>query len=110
MIEDNDNRAYTARHVWVLPAETGRKAYVGMTDFLTEELQAIVGVDLPMVGDELDIQFCIHLHMVADSSLAFPLTGRVLKSTRTFHGQPESAADHISIGVLHGVRRRELIC
>ncbi|MGI6356929.1 MAG: glycine cleavage system protein H [Lentisphaerae bacterium] len=90
MIEDNDNRAYTARHVWVLPAETGRKAYVGMTDFLTEELQAIVGVDLPMVGDELDIDtFCIHLHIGSRiHHLRSPLTGRVLEINKDVLDNP----------------------
>ena len=54
MIEDNDNRAYTARHVWVLPQKPAARP---MWDdrFLTEELQAIVGVDLPMVVTSLTL-------------------------------------------------------
>lgn len=90
MIEENDNRAYTARHVWVLPTEASHKAYVGMTDFLTEELQAIVSVDMPMVGDELDIDtFCIHLHIGSRiHHLRSPLTGRVLEINKDVLDNP----------------------
>ena len=81
MNDENDNRAYTTRHIWALPTESNHTAYVGLTDFLTEELQAIVSVDLPMVGDELDIDtFCIHLHIGSRiHHLRSPLTGRVLE-------------------------------
>lgn len=79
MMEEKDQRAYTMRHVWALPSASGNSAHVGLTDYLTEELQAISSIDLPLVGDELDIDnFCIHLHIGSRiHHLRSPLTGRV---------------------------------
>ena len=42
MNDENDNRAYTTRHIWALPTESNHTAYVGLTDFLTEELDLLM--------------------------------------------------------------------
>ena len=79
MASKTDRRAYTNRHTWVLPDEDKNIATVGITDYLTEELVAIQSIDMPLVGDELEMDtFCIHLHLAKRiHHLRSPLSGRV---------------------------------
>ena len=75
-----DNRVYSKRHVWAQPDGKKMTATIGLTDFLTEELDVIDSIDLPLIGDELEMDsFCIHLHVHNHiRHVRSPLTGRVL--------------------------------
>jgi len=76
--------SYSTRHLWVRLEEDGRTATVGITEELAEQLVEILSVDMPMVGDELDMDtFCIHLHLNSRiHHLRSPLTGRVTEINR----------------------------
>ena len=77
----SDNRVYTKRHIWAEPNMKDSTATVGITDFLTDELGSIDSLDLPMVGDELEMDtICIHLHINNRiHHLRTPLTGRCVE-------------------------------
>ncbi len=81
MSEYPDNLVYSVRHIWAKPNKAKKIAYIGVTDYLTEELPGIDSIDLPMVGDEVEMDsLCIHIH-VRNRIRHFrcPLTGRVLE-------------------------------
>ncbi len=82
--------SYNAQHLWVDMDEEQHTATVGITDELAERLAEILSVDLPMVGDELDLDtYCIHLHLNKRiHHLQSPLTGRVLEINRDVLDNP----------------------
>lgn len=84
MLEHPEELSYSARHLWVKADEDQRIATVGITDDLAEELVEVLSIDMPMVGDELDIDtYCIHLHLgTRIHHLRSPLTGRVTEINR----------------------------
>jgi len=84
MLEYPEKLSYTARHLWVEADEDERVATVGITEELLDRLVEVVSVDMPMLGDELDIDtFCIHLHLENRiHHLRSPLTGRVVEINR----------------------------
>lgn len=72
---------FTKRHIWALPNTEDNTALVGISDFLADELGNIDGIDVPSVGDEVEMEsICIHIH-VSNHVRAFrcPLTGRVVE-------------------------------
>ena len=72
---------FTKRHIWALPNPEDNTALVGISDFLADELGNIDGIDVPSVGDEVEMEsICIHIH-VSNHVRAFrcPLTGRVIE-------------------------------
>lgn len=81
MSNDNDSRVYSNRHLWALPNTKKKTATIGISDFLAEELGEIACIDMPLVGDELDMEsFCLHLHLSGRiHHLRSPLSGRVLE-------------------------------
>lgn len=81
MSNDADTRVYSNRHLWAQPNAKKKTALIGITDFLSEELGEIVSIDMPLLGDELDMEsFCIHLHLRGRMHhLRSPLSGRVLE-------------------------------
>lgn len=82
MSEYPEELRYSKSHIWVMPAaDQPGAAYIGITDFLTEELPEMDCIDLPMVGDEFELDaLCIHIH-IGNRIRHFrtPLTGRVLE-------------------------------
>ena len=90
MASKTDRRAFTNRHTWVLPDEDKNIATVGITDYLTEELVAIQSIDMPLVGDELEMDtFCIHLHLAKRiHHLRSPLSGRVVEINKDVQDNP----------------------
>ena len=76
---NEDDRVYSKRHLWAQLDRENMIAYVGITDFLAEQLAEIVSIDLPMPGDEVDVDtMLIHLHLRNRiHHLRLPLTGRV---------------------------------
>lgn len=81
MSEPNENMGFTNRHTWVLPDMESGTALIGITEYLANKLDAIESLDMPVVGDELDMDsFCIHLHLTKKiHHLRSPLSGRVLE-------------------------------
>jgi glycine cleavage system H protein len=84
MIGHPADLSYTTQHLWVRMDGAHHTATVGITEELTELLEEILSVDMPMVGDELDMDtYCIHLHLRNRiHHLQSPLTGRVLEINR----------------------------
>lgn len=75
------NLVFTRRHIWACPNRTNSTATIGITDYLADELGVIDSIEVPAVGDELEIEsICIHIH-VGNRLKVFrcPLTGRVLE-------------------------------
>ena len=84
MQDHPEDLSYSARHLWVRMDADKSIATVGITEDLVEQLPEIVSIDMPMVGDELDMDtFCIHLHLPTRlHHLRSPLTGRVVEINR----------------------------
>ena len=81
MPEYPDDMVYSPRHIWVKASADSDTAYIGVTDFLTEELGEITSIDLPMVGDEVERDgLFIHFHLRNRiRHFRCPLTGRVVE-------------------------------
>ena len=90
MANMHENRSFTNRHTWVIPDKNTNTAIVGITDYLTEELVSIQSLDMPLEGDELDMDtFCIHLHLAKRiHHLRSPLSGRVLEINKDVQDNP----------------------
>lgn len=86
------DRLYSHRHLWVRRNdETGQTVDVGITDFLQERLPEIESIDLPMVGDELEMDTPCGLMHLSTSRLRrifAPLTGRVTELNRDVLDRP----------------------
>ena len=82
--------SYSKHHLWVKADDKRRRAVVGITEHLAEELGEILGVDLPLRGDELDMEtICIHLHLESDiDHLSSPLSGRVVEINKEVLDSP----------------------
>ena len=84
MEEEIDDRSFSKRHMWAKLDEENGIAYIGITDFLAEQLAEIESLDLPEVDDQIDMDtMCIHLHLTNRiHHLRTPLSGRVLEINR----------------------------
>jgi len=76
--------------MWTQTNKAEATAVVGLTEDLVENLGEILSIDMPMAGDELEMDaMCIHLHRQADiHHLCSPLTGRVLEINRNVLDDP----------------------
>lgn len=85
---------YTKHHIWVLPEGKKRLARVGLTEELANKLQEILGIDLPMIGDELEMDApCLHIHRATSISyLPAPLSGRVTQVNKDVLDKPRLIA------------------
>jgi len=93
MLECPENLLYNLRHMWVekLPGRK-KRARVGMTHYREEELPEILSLDLPMVGDEVEIDDeCFHFHLPSGviEHVPIPLTGRILEINREVLDRPD---------------------
>lgn len=81
---------YTQRHCWVKADEKRHTARVGITEDRAEKLKEILSIDLPMVGDELEMdEPCLHIHrQTAITDLPAPLTGRVIEINKEVLDNP----------------------
>ena len=80
---------YTRDHAWA--RVEGNVAVIGVTDELLDMLESVDFVDLPAVGDELEMDVeCASLHYSGGVyELPAPLTGRVLAVNRLLRNQAE---------------------
>jgi len=85
---------YTQHHVWVKPEGKKRLARIGITEELANKLQEILGIDMPMVGDELEMDApCLHIHRATSISyLSAPLSGRVTQINKDVLDNPRLIA------------------
>ena len=92
MTECPEGFLYSTRHMWVKLDQEQFTALIGMAEDLTERLSTIVSVDLPMIGDELEIDTdCLHLHLENGiKPLYAPLSGRVVEINRYVLDEPAS--------------------
>lgn len=91
MLEAPEEFYYTPRHMWVrLHTEEGT-AEVGITEPFAEELPEILSVDMPMLGDELEMDTeCMHLHLETGLEPLFaPLTGRITGVNEDVEDDPD---------------------
>lgn len=81
---------YTQRHVWVKINERKHVATVGITTGLQEGLPEILSIDMPLLGDELEMDgACVHLHVRKRlHEIVSPLTGRVTEVNRDVLDNP----------------------
>jgi glycine cleavage system H protein len=92
MIELPENLVYSLRHIWIdIEDDDDCIAAIGITEHLQEELPEILSIDLPLVGDELEIDApCVHLHLEDGiRDLVCPLTGRVKEINREVLDNPD---------------------
>ena len=84
MIGHPGDLSYSTRHLWVRMSADDGTAEIGVTEELVEHLGEILSIDMPMVGDELDVgSYCLHLHLQTRiHHLRSPLTGRVTEINR----------------------------
>jgi glycine cleavage system H protein len=88
-LEYPNNYLYNTHHVWAkLEQKKNKKqtqpqtfAYVGITDYLAEELGGIDSIDIPLEEDELEMDsLVIHIHTKSRiRHFPCPLTGRVVE-------------------------------
>jgi len=90
MFECPEEYSYSQHHLWTHADPQSGIATVGVSEFLVEEVDEILSIDMPMVGDELEMDsLCVHLHR--DTSirhLQSPLTGRVTEINRDVLDNP----------------------
>ncbi|WLD92729.1 glycine cleavage system protein GcvH [Alkalihalobacillus sp. AL-G] len=80
---------YSEEHEWV--KVNGNKAYIGITDFAQDELGDIVFVELPEVGDEIELDepFGSVESVKTVSELYAPLSGKVVEINEDLEDNPE---------------------
>lgn len=90
MFECPPELSYSHHHLWVRYAESDASAVIGITEDLVDQVDEIVSVDLPMIGDELEMDhMCVHLHLQAGiRHLYSPLTGRATAINRDVLDEP----------------------
>ena len=83
-----DGLKYSRHHIWVRLEE--QTAYVGMTEDVHDEIKHFESVDLPRVGDELEIETaCMSLHTKSHLIDVYaPLTGRILQINDSLAANP----------------------
>lgn len=93
MLECPKDLLYSPGHVWV--KSVGKKedglVRVGLTHYYLEELPEILSVDLPLAGEELDIEEpCILLHVETGiEEVTVPLTSHVHAVNREVLDNPD---------------------
>jgi glycine cleavage system H protein len=83
------DRMYTREHEWV--RLDGNTAYIGITDHAQEALGAIVYVELPPEGKELEAgdSLAVLESVKAASSVYTPFAGEVVFVNRALEDKPE---------------------
>ena len=88
-----DELQYTKEHEWV--RVDGENATIGITDHAQDELGDVVFVELPAIGNKIDLDepFGNVESVKAVSELFMPLTGVVLKVNTALEEVPELVND-----------------
>ncbi|QTH59128.1 glycine cleavage system protein GcvH [Corynebacterium hindlerae] len=106
-----ENFSYSADHEWIDSAEVGATAKVGITDFAANALGEIVYVDLPAVGDTVEIgESAGEVESTKSVSDIFsPVTGTVTAVNEALADAPETInSDPFDAGWLFEVQITEV--
>ena len=92
MVDPND-RKYTKEHEWV--KLEGEQALVGITDFAQDQLGDVVYVELPNVGDRVEMMkpFGVIESVKTASDLYAPLSGEVVEVNQGVVDEPTRVND-----------------
>lgn len=84
-----DNLKYNKEHLWV--KVEGDNAFIGISDYAQEKLGEILFVEMPEVGDvlELNREFAVVEASKKASTLSAPLSGEVLDINEKLDDEPE---------------------
>lgn len=87
-----ENYSYSADHEWIASTEVGATTKVGITDFAANALGEIVYVDLPAVGDTVEIgESCGEVESTKSVSDIFsPVNGTVTAVNDALEDAPET--------------------
>ncbi|MCL2618877.1 MAG: glycine cleavage system protein GcvH [Defluviitaleaceae bacterium] len=86
-----ENLKYSKDHEWVQYTESG-SALVGISDFAQSQLGALVFVNLPEVGETVEVgeRFCDVESVKAVSDVYSPVTGTVKAVNEDLQDSPET--------------------
>lgn len=105
-----ENYSYSADHEWIASTEVGATAKVGITDFAANALGEIVYVDLPAVGDTIEIgESCGEVESTKSvSDLFAPVNGTVTAINEELADAPDTInSDPFEAGWLFEVQITE---
>ena len=90
---DPDDRRYTKEHEWV--KLEGDEALVGITHFAQDQLGDVVYIELPKVGDRVQMMkpFGVIESVKTASDLYSPLTGEVIEVNSAVVDEPQRVND-----------------
>ena len=90
---DPSDRKYTQEHEWV--KLDGEMAVVGITDFAQDQLGDVVYVELPKVGERVEMMkpFGVIESVKTASDLYAPVTGTVVEVNGALTDAPQSVND-----------------
>ena len=90
---DPADRRYTKEHEWV--KIEGDVALVGITDFAQDQLGDVVYVELPKVGDRVEMMkpFGVIESVKTASDLYAPVSGEVVEVNGTLAEEPQMVND-----------------
>jgi glycine cleavage system H protein len=90
---DPEDRKYTKEHEWV--KIEGDLALVGITDFAQDQLGDVVYVELPKVGDRVEMMkpFGVIESVKTASDLYAPVTGEVIEVNSQAVDEPQVVND-----------------
>ncbi len=93
MTVDPEDRRYTREHEWV--KLEGDSALVGITNFAQDQLGDVVYVELPKVGDRVEMMkpFGVIESVKTASDLYSPVTGEVVEVNSTVVDEPQKVND-----------------
>ena len=90
---DPEDRRYTKEHEWV--KIEGDQAVVGITHFAQDQLGDVVYVELPKVGDRVEMMkpFGVIESVKTASDLYAPVTGEVIEVNSSLIDEPQVVND-----------------
>ncbi|AKK03565.1 glycine cleavage system protein GcvH [Corynebacterium epidermidicanis] len=106
-----ESYSYSADHEWISGAEVGATVKLGITDFAANALGEIVYVDLPAVGDTVEIgETCGEVESTKSvSDLFSPVNGTVVAVNDELADAPETInSDPFEAGWLFEVEITEV--
>lgn len=81
---------FSEDHEWVVLEEDGTVT-IGITDFAQQQLGDLVYIELPEVGEEIEIgdTICVIESVKAASDLIAPVTGKIIAVNEELADEPE---------------------
>lgn len=94
MAEVRESIFYTAEHEWI--SLDGDIATIGISDFAQESLGDLVFIELPEIGDEVNVgeQVAVVESVKAASEVYSPISGSVVEVNTELEESPEQVNSH----------------